>query len=272
MLLQLRPAEALAEVDGKPIRRLSSGAVLDGADPAFVASFDAQVSTLAQGIVGDQTRPGEPVNYPLEWLRDGTFIVTALAHAGQVDLAVDLAREMAPKDFFGGFGAEGDAPGLSLWMLAEVSAAAGREEFDRKIWPQVKRKAQIIIDLLNARGPTEHEFSGPIVPMYANLPDLKTVAFGLRAGLIDGRMDLHRPLFYVSAASYGGLRAAAEIADRLGESEMAADWRKKAQGLKDAWRRAFVAPEMAPTSRTSELRSAGSGLSSSLRQMLTGGS
>ena len=54
-------------------------------DSRFRDSLDAQVAHLMMGTVDNQTRPGEPNQYPLAWLRDGAYQVVALARAGQVD-------------------------------------------------------------------------------------------------------------------------------------------------------------------------------------------
>ncbi len=78
----------------------SSTLRLEGADADFVTSLRSQIFTLKQGIVGDETRPGDPLNYPLEWLRDGAYIVVALLRAGEIDTARRLGLAMASKRFF----------------------------------------------------------------------------------------------------------------------------------------------------------------------------
>ena len=215
---------------------------LQGADPSFATSLQAQVMTLGMGLVGEEARPGEPLNYPLEWLRDGAYVIVALARAGQHEIAARLALAAAPKDFFGGFGAEGDSPGLGIWMLAETAEVVRDPAFDRAIWPHVLRKVQLIQRMLQPDQPFVSDFVGPIVPQYRNRTDLRAVTEAPRHGLIDGRMDLHRPLFYVNAASYAGLSDAARIAARLGEIDRAKDWAHIAADLRRAWNAALVNP------------------------------
>ncbi len=101
------------------------------------------------------------------------------------------------------------------------------------------------MSLLAAHEETRHDFSGPVVPKYRKNSDLKTVAYGTRDGLIVGHMDLQRPLFYVNATAYAGLRAASEIAGRLGMYDDAARWSRASADLRQAWRRAFDNPEFA---------------------------
>jgi hypothetical protein len=215
--------------------------VLEGVPPEFAARLRAQIPTLLHGIVGTETRPGDPMNYPLQWLRDGAYVLVALARAGHAATASRLARPFAAQDFFGGFGAEADAPGLALWALGEVATAlrdpAG---FDREIWPHLQRKAALIEALLEARGEVRHPFGGPVVPRHAGRPELDLVAGPARLGLIDGKMDWERPILFVNAVSHLGLREAARIAYRLGQAEEAGRWEALAVRIAEAWRAAFT--------------------------------
>jgi hypothetical protein len=83
-------------------------------DAEFLRCLEAQVAHLMIGLVGQETRPGEPNNYPLNWLRDGAYVIVALGRSGQLDVAAQLCQAFAENDFFGGFGSEADAPGLAL--------------------------------------------------------------------------------------------------------------------------------------------------------------
>ncbi len=222
-------------------------------------SLLSQIATLQLGLVGNQTRPGEPLNYPLEWQRDAAYIVVSLARCGQTELAEQLGLELARKDFFGGFGAEADAPGLALWALAETSALARRKEFDQAIWPHVRRKVELIMLMLRATSDVRHDFLGPASPQKAARErQLTLVAGPSRDGLIDGRMDWQRPIFFVNAVSYAGLIGAARIASNLGETADAAAWNDAAADLRQAWIAAFENPDWAKQARND--RTAISGL------------
>ena len=212
-------------------------------DPRFAASLDAQVAHLMMGLVGRETRPGEPTNYPLAWLRDGAYTVVALARSGQLDPARQLVTYFAEHDFFGGFGPEADAPGLALWAIEEVSVRARDHEFDEWLWPHVFRKAEFILEMLETRQPIRQQVRGPIVPEHWNDEELSLVCDPARDGLIVGRMDHHRPLLFVNAVSYRGLRSAAALAERQEHRQDAARWRKRANELQQAWVRAFKPPE-----------------------------
>jgi hypothetical protein len=213
--------------------------LMDLPDQRFADSVNAQVAHLMMGLVGNQTRPGDPNQYPLAWLRDGSYQVVALARAGQLDTASELARYLAEKDFFGGFGAEGDNPGLALWAMGEVASLSRVSTYDRYLWPHVYRKAQFILGMMTTREPIQRIFAGPLVPEHRAEPDVYTLALPAKDGLVQGSMDLHYPALNATAVSYNGLLSAAEIADRLKHGDDASRWRAAAAQLKDAWNAAF---------------------------------
>jgi hypothetical protein len=212
-------------------------------DPEFMDSLTAQTTHLLMGLVGWQTRPGDPMNYPLPWLRDGAYAVVAFAHAGYLEVAQALGRQFAEEDFFGGFGPEADAPGLAIWALAEVAARVGRAEYDHTIWPHVRRKAELIEMMLDTTRPIFRPIKKPIVPTVSDRNDLGLVCEAARDGLIIGRMDNHRPLLFVNAASYRGLLDASALATRIGQPDLAQQWRTRADRLRQAWEHAFLSPE-----------------------------
>ena len=86
-----------------PARTTRAALDIELPDHSFVDSLNAQVAHLLMSTVEGQTRPGEPNQYPLAWLRDGAYQVVALARAGQVETVRELARYFTEKDFFGGF-------------------------------------------------------------------------------------------------------------------------------------------------------------------------
>ncbi len=222
--------------------RVRSGVELQVPDPAFAPCLDAQVAHLMMGLVGKETRPGEPNNYPLNWLRDDSYVLVALARAGQLALARQLCVPFAEHDFFGGFGAEADAPGLALWALGELAAPHRDAQFDRWLWPHVQRKAQLLEAMLATPRPLREPFAGPVVPAYRSRPDLDLVCEAATNGLIQGRMDWQRPVLFVNAVGYRGLLEAAAVADRLHQTTAASRWRARAASLRTAWNRALPAP------------------------------
>lgn len=208
-------------------------------DAEFQRCLEAQVAHLMMGLVGRETRPGEPNHYPLNWLRDGAYVIVALGRSGQLDVAAQLCQSFAENDFFGGFGAEADGPGLALWALTEVAGMRRDKKFDEWLWPHARRKAGLILEMLTATNELRKPYVGPVVPEYAGKTDLDLVGDPARDGLIMGRMDWHRPVLFVNAVSYRGLLNAAELAARLGQAREAENWRAQAHKIRAAWNRAL---------------------------------
>jgi hypothetical protein len=218
---------------------------LEGAPASFSAALDAQVAHLTMGVLDWQARAGDPLNYPYPWLRDGAYVVTALARSGQIEAARRLALYFAEHDFFGGFGAEADAPGLALWAIEETASRAGDIKFDSRLWPHVRRKADFILEMANATTALHAPVDWPIVPRHSRRADITLIAEPAKDGLIVGRMDHHRPLLFVNAVNYRGLLSAVQMAQRLAKPAEAARWKAKAAQIKAAWTRALATPEAA---------------------------
>lgn len=213
---------------------------IDAPDHRFQQSLSAQIAHLLMGLVGDETRPGDPVTYPLAWLRDGAYTVVALDRAGLEDVAQRLLPAFAERDFFGGFGPEADAPGLALWAIGEVSARHPDATRDRWLWPHVYRKVRLILEMLESNQDLHVRVpDGPLLPDLPEGDDPTLLAEPAHDGLIVGRMDQHRPVLYVNAVSYLGLTEASAIAERLGHADEAARWRHRATILREAWSRAL---------------------------------
>jgi len=225
---------------------------IDFPDKRFADSLLAQIFHLKAGLVGDETRPGDPGNYDVNWLRDGAYVMVALARAGELQLAKKLAGPFATQDYFGGFGAEADAPGLAIWALEEISVRLRRPEYDQWVWPHVLRKTDLILEMLDADSTIYKDFSGPIVPSLRNkkYSELSEVANPAKDGLIYGKMDNHRPIFYVNATAYMGLTHAAALAERLGFRDKAIQLQNRAHELRDDWEQALETHPDRNNSRT----------------------
>lgn len=213
-------------------------------DKRFADSLNAQVAHLMMGIVGQETRPGEPMHYPLASQRDGAYEVVALARTGQLQVAKELSAYFAENDFFGGFGSEADAPGLSIWALTEVASRLKQPAYDQYIWSHVRRKADFILQMMTTTEPIRRAYNGIVVPKQQADPELSLVAEPAKDGLIIGRMDNQRPLLFVNAVSYRGLIDAAALAERLKQPVEAQRWRTASVKLQRAWEKTFQSAEV----------------------------
>lgn len=218
---------------------------LDLPDERFAASLEAQAANLLMGLVGKQTCPGDPTNYPLAWERDGANTVVALARCGQVATAKELAVYFAENDFFGGFGAEGDAPGSAMNALVSVAMISGDAEFQQWCWPHIKRKLGLIAEMLAAKETLRKTWVGPIVPCHRGKDVLPIICQPACDGLIVGSMDLHYPVLYINAITYRGLTQAMALARVLGRSEEIREVPAMAASLRQAWLRNLENKELA---------------------------
>ncbi len=223
---------------------------LDIPDDTFVNSLKAQQAHLLMGLVQDETRPGDPTHYPLEWLRDGAYVVVALAKSGYLDTARVLSRNFAEQDFFGGFGAEADAPGLSLWVLDEISSRINDRAYDEWAWPHIVRKVKLIQEMIAAKQKIYHSYTGLLYPGLEKKLTANLVADPSENGLIIGKMDHHRPVLYVNAVSFLGLKSAANMAERLGKKEVVENLMQTSASLRKAWHAALDNPAYTNNSRT----------------------
>jgi hypothetical protein len=211
-------------------------------DAQFAACMNAQAAQLLMGITGSEIRPGDPMQYPISSLREGASILVALARAGQINLASQLARPFADRDFFGGRGPEADAPGLALWALMEIAGRVNQNSFDASLQTHVIRKAQLIHEMLAATKPIRKTVTPPVDPQYAKDPQLSLLCDPARNGLIMGKAGGTRPLLYINAANSGGLTAAAEFMDRRGAGIYGLQWRIDAAQMRESWFNALKSP------------------------------
>ena len=79
----------------------------------------------------------------------------------------------------------------------------------------------------------------PVIGQTKRSPEGDLVCEAARDGLIIGRMDWHRPLLFINAANYSGLKHAAQLAAITGHNEEAAAWKHEADTLQQAWINAF---------------------------------
>jgi len=205
-------------------------------DSQFAASLNAQITHLLMSLVGDRTRPNDPVNYPLPRLRDGAYQLVALARAGQLDVARKLSPYFAETDFVNSTVPEADIPAVGVWSLASVAEQLKDPAYDQSIWPAVRRKADLIGELIVTNRPGYPTAKASEVP-FSEHPDF------LKVELSGGNMMATPNLIGIdesaSIMSYRALLDAANLGDRLQQKADATRWREQANQLKAAWQKEF---------------------------------
>ena len=217
---------------------------MDLPDKRFEESLNAQIANLLMGYVGRQTFPGEAINYPLAWERDGAYSVLAMARSGNLQTAKELSIYFAENDYFGGFGAEGDAPGSAINVLSEVAFLLDDPEYYKWAWGHVERKLGLIDEMMNATNNVFKEYIGPIAPNQQNdLERRRHICQKTENNLIVGSMDLRFRVLYINAINYRGLIQASRLALKLNNPDAEAQCSKKANRLKAAWLNGFAVPK-----------------------------
>lgn len=197
-------------------------------DPAEVALY--RRSLLAFGAVSDRATGGviaapeqdpdfaRSGGYGFVWPRDLAFILLAHLAAGRHDLARPALRWLVDAQPASGiwdqrswtdgslgpsWGAQLDETGAVLVAYRSAVAAIDDPDLADELWPSARRAAVALVDALD-----------PVTGLPAPSMDLWEERTGLHA--------------YTAAATCGGLRAAAELADARGEGDLAARWRAAA--------------------------------------------
>ncbi|MBD1847821.1 hypothetical protein H6F89_31435 [Cyanobacteria bacterium FACHB-63] len=218
------------------INNTLSKPVLDLPNSQFTDSFNAQISHLKMGLVGNQIRPGDPLDYALPRFRDGAYELVALARTGQIEIAKQLASFFAATDFMNGTQPEADIPALGIWALTTLAQQVNQPAYDQTLWPDVRRKAELITDLLSTNRPGYPIAVKSQVP-FSEYPDF--VNLELAAGKMEGSPGLIAIDSSANLMSYRALLDAAALADRVKQPEIAARWRSQADQLQMAWQKSF---------------------------------
>ena len=195
----------------------------------------AYISLLAQflmGMVRQEVRIAT-VTYPLFWLRDGVYIIQALDKAGfheEVRAQLELLR---PRIFAGGFGAEPDAFGEGIWAFFTHFQLTRDRDWLARVYPDIQARGEWIIRALH----TEDYLYADVemrIPQNKFAAETDLICAPARDGLIQGRMDWHRPLIWINAFAYQGLSALAEMAEVTGHPEDSTRYRQEAHALQQS--------------------------------------
>jgi hypothetical protein len=205
---------------------------LDVPDRAFSDAFFAGLQHMLVATVEDQPRIA-PLAYPLPWLRDSVFIVRCFDLAGLHDDARRLTEYCARNDFFGGFGAEGDAPGQGIWAIVQHFRVTGDRAWLQRMYPAVRRKAEWLFRMRRAERPIQVFVDTPTLAYTHAERTSGVVCVAAAEGVIRGSMDhgIEHSIGWINQWAVLGLREAAFAAETLGETADAVGFRAEADDL-----------------------------------------
>jgi len=213
------------------------GIELEVPDEDFRNAFFAGVQHMLTATVGEQPRIAA-LSYPLPWLRDSVFIVRCFDLAGFHVHARGASDFIGRNDFFGGFGAEGDAPGEGLWALVQHYRITRDREWLASIYPAILRKVDWIKRMRRAEKPIQVLQDAPTLAFTHAQRTSGVICLPAKDGIIQGTMDfgVDYSLGWVNHWAICGLREAAHAADVLGYPEDADAFRVEANDLQTALR------------------------------------
>jgi hypothetical protein len=203
--------------------------------PEFDHAFLAGAQHMLTATVGDQVRIA-PLSYPLPWLRDGVYIIRALDQMGWHEQARAATEYVARNDFYGGFGAEGDAPGQGIWALVEHYRLTGDRDWLATTYAAIRRKCDWLFRMRRAERPIQVTTDTPVLSLMQAHRALGVICLAASDGVIAGTMDHGTlgSLGWVNHWALAGLRSAAYAARELGRDEDARRWEDEAAELRAA--------------------------------------
>lgn len=208
---------------------------VDVPDGNFRNAFAAGLQHMLTAVVGDQARIA-PLAYPLPWLRDSIYIIRCFDLAGLHDLARATTEYCVRNDFFGGFGAEGDAPGEGIWAIVEHYRITRDRDWLARVYPAVRRKCDWLFRMRRTDRPIQVFVDTPVLAFTHAERAAGVICVAARDGLIQGAMDhgVDYALGWINQWALGGLRAAAYAARELGQDDDAQSYTSEAAALEQA--------------------------------------
>jgi hypothetical protein len=208
---------------------------LDTPDDTFHHAFFAGLNHMLTATVGDQARIA-PLSYPLPWLRDSIYLIRCFDLAGLHDLARAATEYCVRNDFFGGFGAEGDAPGQGIWAIVQHYRIMRDRAWLARVFPAVERKCEWLFRMRRAAAPIQVVTDTPILPFMHAQRAAGVICLAAQDGLIQGVMDhgIAYSLGWINHWALCGLHEAAYAAAELGLEENAGRYHEEASALQAA--------------------------------------
>jgi len=161
------------------------------------------------------------VNYNV-FNRDGVYVANIFQKSGNMDLAAAAIDYFTKHPFNGRSYPEADNPGQILWAMAQQWRFTRNRTWLKRIYPSARKVVEMIKYYRTTSGP--HWVQMDSLDFGSKLLKEK------RRELKPGRCDGYHPE-YTEAFDIAGLRGAAILAEALGRSADAAQWRKLADSL-----------------------------------------
>ena len=156
-----------------------------------------------------------PTCYRGTWAADGPFILEAVTYLGRANEARAGLEQQVDEDQGPGGVAFSKKAGLRLWMVWRHAQLTGDWDWLRSMWPRVERQVDQIVAYRRMTMDDPNQANYGLMPI------------GFGDGGLGGKHREYTNIYWTLA----GLRAAIEIADRLGRPERQA-WQAE---FRDYW-------------------------------------
>ncbi len=206
-------------------------------DEAFRDAFFAGLQHMLTASVGDQARIA-PLSYPLPWLRDSIYIIRCFDLAGWHEQARAATEYCVRNDFFGGFGAEGDAPGQGIWALTQHYRITRDRDWLARVYAAIQRKCDWLFAMRRATEPIQVFSDTPVLAFTHAERTAGVICDAAQDGIIRGAMDhgINYSLGWVNQWALAGLREAAYAAQKLGYTTDTQRYQTEAEALFSVYR------------------------------------
>jgi hypothetical protein len=211
------------------------GVTVDVPDSDFQHAFYAGIQHMLTAMEGDQARIA-PLSYPLPWLRDSVYIIHCLDLMGLHEIARAATEYCVRNDFFGGFGAEGDAPGEGIWAIVQHYRITRDRAWLERVYPAIRRKCEWLFRMRRAERPLRVTADTAVLPFMHAQRAGGIICLPAQYGLIMGTMDhgVSHSVGWVNQWALCGLLEAAYAARELGITSDATAYEGEASQLRVA--------------------------------------
>src|SRR5690606_38446191 len=216
-------------------RQRFGGIHLEVPDQDFKNAFFAGLGHMLTATVGSQARIA-PLSYPLPWLRDSVYIIRCFDLAGFHDIARAATEYCVRNDFFGGFGAEGDAPGQGIWAIVQHYRITQDKGWLNEVYPAIRGRCDWLFRRRRAQEPIQVGVDTPVRAFTRAERAAGVICMAAREGIIMGTMEhgVTYALGWVNHWALCGLREAAYAARELGFVSDAVAYDNEAAALFEA--------------------------------------
>jgi hypothetical protein len=224
---RLKSAQLFAQAD-EYWQKFMGRAMIGVPDDRWGDAFGAIAGHVAMAM-NDGAPDVAVINYNV-FNRDGVYVANILQKSGNKELAEKCIDYFLTHPFNGRVQPEADNPGQILWVIGEHWKLTRDQDWLKRVYPQAMKLADMI-EYYRTQ-PEPHWVSDTSLEFGNALPEKQ------RKRLKPGACDGYHPE-YTEAFDIAGIRAAAALAQAVGDNEEVKQWTTLSEKLFDQYHRRF---------------------------------